>query len=131
MHQRTKLCEVVVNDIYDGIYVFTEKIKRDNGRVDIAKLDLDDNYGDSLTGGYIFRVDYWDQNNSWIPNYNNPNFPNDAVRYVYNYPDYDEITVQQKNYIQNLVGDFEDALWSNDFEDPILGTNPTSIHDHL
>ena len=121
---RTKLCEVVVNDIYNGIYVFTEKIKRDNGRVDIAKLDLDDNFGDSLTGGYIFRVDYWNQNNSWISNYNNPNFPNDAVRYVYNYPDYDEITVQQKNYIQNLVGDFEDALWSNDFEDPIIGYRP-------
>tara|TARA_B100000524_G_scaffold348371_1_gene252697 strand:- start:1823 stop:3844 length:2022 start_codon:yes stop_codon:yes gene_type:complete len=121
---RTKLCEVVVNDIYNGIYVFTEKIKRDNGRVDIAKLDLDDNFGDSLTGGYIFRVDYWNQNNSWISNYNNPNFPNDAVRYVYNYPDYDEITVQQKNYIQNLVGDFEDALWSNDFENPILGYRP-------
>ena len=121
---RTKLCEVVVNDIYNGIYVFTEKIKRDNGRVDIAKLDLDDNFGDSLTGGYIFRVDYWNQNNSWISNYNNPNFPNDAVRYVYNYPDYDEITIQQKNYIQNLVGDFEDALWSNDFEDLILGYRP-------
>ena len=121
---RTKLCEVVVNNIYNGIYVFTEKIKRDNGRVDIAKLDLDDNFGDSLTGGYIFRVDYWNQNNSWISNYNNPNFPNDAVRYVYNYPDYDEITVQQKNYIQNLVGDFEDALWSNDFEDSILGYRP-------
>ena len=121
---RTKLCEVVINDIYNGIYVFTEKIKRDNGRVDIAKLDLDDNYGDSLTGGYIFRVDYWNQNNSWISNYNNPNFPNDAVRYVYNYPDYDEITIQQKNYIQSLVGDFEDALWGNDFEDPILGYRP-------
>ena len=121
---RTKLCEVVINDIYNGIYVFTEKIKRDNGRVNIAKLDLDDNYGDSLTGGYIFRVDYWNQNNSWISNYNNPNFPNDAVRYVYNYPDYDEITIQQKNYIQSLVGDFEDALWGNDFEDPILGYRP-------
>tara|TARA_Y200000002_G_scaffold253147_1_gene209713 strand:- start:306 stop:2327 length:2022 start_codon:yes stop_codon:yes gene_type:complete len=121
---RTKLCEVVINDIYNGIYVFTEKIKRDDGRVNIAKLDFDDNYGDSLTGGYIFKVDYWNQNNSWISNYNNPNFPNDAVRYVYNYPEYDEITIQQKNYIQSLVGEFEDALWSNDFEDPILGYRP-------
>jgi hypothetical protein len=121
---RTRLCEVVINDIYNGIYVFTEKIKRDNGRVDIAKLDLDDNYSDSLTGGYIFRVDYWNQNNSWISNYNNPNFPNDAVRYVYNYPDYDEITIQQKNYIQTLVGDFEDALWNNNFEDSVLGYRP-------
>ena len=121
---RTKLCEVVINDIYNGIYVFTEKIKRDNGRVDISKLDLDDNSGDSLTGGYIFRVDYWNGNNSWVSNYNNPNFPNDAVRYVYNYPDYDEISIQQKNYIQTLVGNFEDALWGSDFDDPIFGYRP-------
>ena len=121
---RTKLCEVVINDIYNGIYVFTEKIKRDNGRVDISKLDLDDNAGDSLTGGYIFRVDYWNGNNSWVSNYNNPNFPNDEVRYVYNYPDYDEISLQQKNYIQTLVGDFEDALWGSDFDDPVFGYRP-------
>lgn len=121
---RTKLCEVVINDIYNGIYVFTEKIKRDNGRVDISKLDLDDNAGDSLTGGYIFRVDYWNGNNSWASNYNNPNFPNDEVRYVYNYPDYDEISIQQKNYIQTLIGDFEDALWGSDFNDPVFGYRP-------
>jgi hypothetical protein len=121
---RTKLCEVVINDIYNGIYVFTEKIKRDNGRVDISKLDLDDNAGDSLTGGYIFRVDYWNGNNSWVSNYNNPNFPNDEVRYVYNYPDYDEISIQQKNYIQTLIGDFEDALWGSDFDDPVFGYRP-------
>ena len=121
---RTKLCEVVINNIYNGIYVFTEKIKRDNGRVDISKIDLDDNYGDSLTGGYIFRVDYWNSNNSWLSNYNNPNFPNDEVRYVYNYPDYDEISLQQKNYIQTLVGDFEDALWGSDFDDPVFGYRP-------
>ena len=118
---RTRLCEVVIDSIYQGIYVFTEKIKRDNGRVDIAKLDLDDNYGDSLSGGYIFKVDYWNQNNSWTSFYNNPNFPNDDVHYVYNYPDYNEITAQQKNYIQTLVGDFEDALWSSNFGDSVLG----------
>ena len=121
---RTRLCEVVIDSIYQGIYVFTEKIKRDNGRVDIAKLDLDDNYGDSLSGGYIFRVDYWNQNNSWTSFYNNPNFPNDDVHYVYNYPDYNEITAQQKNYIQTLVGDFEDALWSSNFGDSALGYRP-------
>ena len=118
---RTKLCEVVINDIYQGIYVFTEKIKRDKNRVDIAKLDLDDNLGDSLTGGYIFKIDYWNNSNSWLSNYNNPNFPNDAVRYVYNYPDYDEITFPQKTYLQNKVSEFEDALWGSDFTDSILG----------
>ena len=121
---RTQLCEVVINDIYNGIYVFTEKIKKDDGRVDIAKLDLDDNLGDSLTGGYIFRVDYWNWDDSWLSNYNNPNFPNDAVRYVYNYPDPEDISNQQKTYIQNLVENFEDALWGTNFDDPILGYRP-------
>jgi hypothetical protein len=35
---RTRHCEVIVNGSYDGIYVLTEKIKRDKNRVDIARL---------------------------------------------------------------------------------------------
>ena len=121
---RTELCEVVINDIYNGIYVFTEKIKRDNGRVDIAKLDFDDNLGDSLTGGYIFKVDYWNWDDSWASDYTNPNFPNDEVRYVYNYPKSEDITSPQQDYIQNIVSDFEDALWGVNFTDSVLGYRP-------
>ncbi len=58
---RTKFCELLINDFlawdYQGVYVMMEKIKRDNNRVDIAKLDADENTGDDLTGGYIFAVD--------------------------------------------------------------------------
>ena len=32
--------------------------------MDIAKLDFDDNAGDSLTGGYIFKVDFIEPNES-------------------------------------------------------------------
>ena len=39
-----------------------EKIKRDNDRVDIAKLDFDDLAGDSLTGGYIIKIDNDNEN---------------------------------------------------------------------
>jgi len=118
---RTELCEVVINNVYNGIYVFTEKIKKDDGRVDIAKLDLDDNAGDSLTGGYIFKVDYWNNSNSWLSNYNNPNYPTSDVRYVYSYPDEIDITAPQKNYIESKVDEFEDDLWGADFNDPIIG----------
>ena len=54
---RTVYCELVVNGDYKGIYILMEKIKRDNDRVDIAKLDSNDVAGDSLTGGYIIKVD--------------------------------------------------------------------------
>ena len=125
---RTKLCEVVINDIYEGIYVFTEKIKRDPNRVAISKLDLDDNYGDSLTGGYIFKVDYWTAATSWPANYDNPNYPGNNVQFVYDYPSIEDITPQQKTYIQDEVKDFEDALWGPNFEDPTLGYRP---HIHM
>ena len=49
--------EVVINGVYKGVYIFSEKIKRDADRVDIAKLKPDDNSGDPLTGGYIFKID--------------------------------------------------------------------------
>ena len=48
---RTSLCEVLIDSSYKGIYVFGEKIKRDNNRVHIAKLTSADTTGDDLTGG--------------------------------------------------------------------------------
>lgn len=118
---RTQLCEVIINDIYEGIYVFTEKIKRDNNRVNIRRTDPLDNAGDSLTGGYIFKVDYWNQSDSWLSSYNNPNYPTNDVRFVFDYPDPLEITPQQKSYLQGTVGAFEDALWGQNFADPTIG----------
>ncbi|MFT5567309.1 MAG: hypothetical protein ACI81Y_002262, partial [Glaciecola sp.] len=132
---RTRMVEVVINEVYQGIYVFTEKIKRDNGRVDIPKLDPDDNAGDSLTGGYIFKVDYWSGSDSWPSNYDNPNYPGNEVRYVQDYPDPDDITNEQEDYIQSLVQSFEDALWSDQFESEDEGYRQyidlTSFIDYL
>ena len=54
---RTVFCELIINDDYKGIYILTEKIKRDNDRMILLRLDLDDLYGDSLTGGYILKID--------------------------------------------------------------------------
>ena len=50
--------ELIIDNDYRGLYILCEKIKRDDDRVDIAKLDEDDIYGDSLTGGYILRLDW-------------------------------------------------------------------------
>ena len=35
-----------------------EKIKRDNNRIDISKLNPDEIEGDDLTGGYILKFDW-------------------------------------------------------------------------
>jgi hypothetical protein len=109
---RTRFCEVTVNGVYQGIYVFGEKIKRDDGRVDIDKLDPDENSGEPLTGGYIFKIDYWDNQNSWKSPYHPIGHPNFDVHFVYYTPKPEEITMQQRSYIKDYVTTFESALYS-------------------
>ncbi|MEN8202530.1 MAG: CotH kinase family protein [Bacteroidota bacterium] len=117
---RAHLCEMVLNGDYQGIYVLTEKIKRDKYRVDIAKLDADDNAGDSLTGGYIFMVDYPD-GASWLSAYHNPGYPDAPVYFLPGYPKVKDITNEQYAYLKDMVSEFEDVLWGDQFMDPSLG----------
>lgn len=118
---RTSLCEVLVDSAYRGIYVFGEKIKRDNNRVDIAKLSTLDNAGDELTGGYILEQNYWDANNSFQSNYSPIDHPGFDVHFVYKEPGVDSITVPQKAYIAAFIDSLEDALYSPNFDDTLLG----------
>lgn len=45
---------------YWGVYVFMEKIKRNSGRVDIAKITQQDNTAPEVSGGYIMKIDRLD-----------------------------------------------------------------------
>lgn len=110
---RTQFCEVVVNNEYQGIYILTEKIKQDNDRVDIADLNPDENAGDDVTGGYIIKVDYYDETNSWKSKFSPLGQPGVDVFLVYHYPKPDEITGAQKTYIQNFINDFETLLYTS------------------
>ncbi|MGL5889044.1 MAG: CotH kinase family protein [Bacteroidia bacterium] len=115
---RTQHVELVINGEYVGNYVFTEKIKRDNDRVDIAKLQLTDISGDELSGGYIIKVDR--QNSpGWVSNY--PASTGGQVFIQYVYPDGDDIVPQQQTYIQNYVDSFETALNGPNFSNPLTG----------
>ncbi|MEO8587897.1 MAG: CotH kinase family protein [Flavobacteriales bacterium] len=118
---RTHLCEVLIDSVYKGIYVFGERIKRDGDRVDIAKLASDENSGDDLTGGYILTQNYWDANNSFLSNHHPIDHPDFDVHFVYVYPSPDSITVQQRGYIASYVDSLETALYSAAFADSAVG----------
>ncbi len=118
---RTRYCEVVLNNDYQGIYLLGEKIKRDDNRVDIAKLNPDENTGDDLTGGYIFKNDYYTSSDSWLSNYSPLNKPGADVYFVYYDPKPEELTIQQKNYLKDFVDSFESTLYGNDFKDRRTG----------
>ena len=118
---RARLCEVLLNSEYQGIYVFCEKIKQDKNRVDIAALTPDDTTGNQMTGGYIFKVDYHDPSNSWRSDFPAFDYPEKKVYYVYVEPKAAEITLKQKTYIQDFIRNAESALYENNFADPAIG----------
>jgi subtilisin-like proprotein convertase family protein len=118
---RNRYCEVVVNGNYVGIYTLTEKIKRGHNRVDIAKLETIENSGLNVTGGYIIKDDYWDWDDSWQLNYHPLDHPDLDVRLVYEYPKPEDISEQQKTYIQSFINDYETSLYGDNFADAELG----------
>jgi CotH kinase protein/Secretion system C-terminal sorting domain len=117
---RVRYVELILNDEYQGIYLLTEKIKRDSSRVNISRLLPTDNSGIELTGGYIFSLDK--EPNGWFSSYPTPGAINLTPRqFSYVYPKAADITPQQKNYIKQTVDDFERALNGPNFQDPSFG----------
>ncbi len=118
---RTRYCEVVVNNEYQGIYLLGEKIKQDSGRVNIARLKPSDNSGDALTGGYIIKNDYYTAADSWMSRFSPPNKPGEKVYFVYYDPKPEDLTLQQKMYIQEFFNSFETILYNPSFNAPVFG----------
>lgn len=128
---RTRFAELYIDEDYKGIYVFMEKLKRDVGRIDINKLNEDENTGEDVTGGYILKIDKtsgtnlgdgYNDLNSFVSLY----APTSAtmsqeIHFLYEYPEAEDITEAQKTYISTYVKQFEEALASNEYADSEMG----------
>jgi subtilisin-like proprotein convertase family protein len=121
---RCQYVELVMNGEYQGVYVLMEKIKRDDDRVDIAKLLPTDIAGADVTGGYIIKIDKGTGSggDGWTSNY----APDTAIGgqtifYQYEYPKDGDIVPQQEAYIQAYVDSFETALAGPNFADTATG----------
>tara|TARA_B110000967_G_scaffold209680_1_gene267031 strand:+ start:311 stop:3580 length:3270 start_codon:yes stop_codon:yes gene_type:complete len=95
-----KYCEVVLNGDYIGLYALSEKIKRDGDRVNIAKLDADENSFPEVTGGYLMQTDRPDAEDpeAWF---------NNGAGYIHEKPNADDITSTQSAYIEAVFRDFD------------------------
>jgi hypothetical protein len=102
---RVKYIEVIVNDDYKGVYILTEKIKRDSDRVNLKKISDSDNSSSEVTGGYIVKADKTTGGDvvAWtMPNYGGWN-----TDFLHHYPKTEDITDQQADYIENIFSDLE------------------------
>lgn len=123
---RTKLCEVVLNGDYIGVYVFTEKIKQNQGRVNVKELDYDAVNNNDITGGYVFKIDKLTAGGvvAWTSPYTEASPSASFTKYQVHDPSIDIINPLQINYLESYVTDFEGALLSSNFSDPVLGYEP-------
>lgn len=143
---RTKYVHLNIDGQYLGLYVLMEKIKRDKNRVNITKMANTDITGSAITGGYIFKIDKsagdnslvgWDADaiyteslgfrSKYDPNGNKLTYaafgPKKGAEtyFMYEYPKNDAIVDAQKKYVQTYFSNFEDALLSENYKDPING----------
>lgn len=131
---RTKFVELFLHDgdgpvtesHYHGVYMLVERIKWDNNRVNIQKLDPEDNSEPEITGGYIINHEYGRESHI-SSTHRNTQFA--LVR-----PQDHDITTQQRNWIQGYLGDLERALFGANFRNPDSGyeayLEPESFIDH-
>ncbi len=121
---RTRFIELVINGSYEGVYLLTEKIKRDKNRVDMAKITPYDTTAIDITGGYLLRVDKltgMDPEEYWQSPVQPPINGYNPVVYQNFDPDYYELTSNQRYYIKNYLREFEESFVSQNFMDPNVG----------
>jgi len=117
---------------YFGVYALGENIKRDNGRIDITAIEPDDNSGDALTGGYVFKSDRTASGDFIFTT--DRGFPSGiptpgGVRFVSVEPDGPDITNAQRNYLSGYVQECEDAIFGPGFQHPITGAHYSELID--
>jgi len=120
---RTKLCELIVNGEYQGVYVLMERIKQSPGRVNINKLEPQDTMNNELTGGYIIKVDKTTAGGviAWNSPYTSQAPSNNVIGFQLHDPDLSVLHPTQLTYIQEYITEWETVLKSNYFTDPDSG----------
>jgi hypothetical protein len=105
---RSRFCEVIINGQAVGLYMLTEKIKRDKNRVDIQKLQADELYGNDVTGGYILKWDKAASNSVYLRSSRQVEYP-------------DPLQPEQKAYLDAFFHEYDSVLGYNNFLDPVIG----------
>lgn len=121
---RTVLCEVVINGRYAGVYSLAESIKRGPDRMNIDKLKKTDIEGRELTGGYLLRIDTFDDDDatfrSSVPGVGQGMFMSD-ITWTCFYPKKKSLQPEQLAYISSYVDTVERAIEADNYADPVEG----------
>lgn len=105
--------EVVLNGSYIGTYTLTEQIEVNPGRVEITELKPGNTGSDQITGGYLVELDRR-EDETYIVKTTIRTLP-----FAIKSPD--APTTEQYNYIKKYLTDTENAIYADNFADPVNG----------
>jgi len=102
---RIRFCELFLNGAYRGVYVLTEKIKRDKNRINITEMLPGEINEPEISGGYIFKKDKTNGGDNIIQLQR-------GLELIIVEPKKDEIAPEQTNWLIDHLNNFEDLLYS-------------------
>lgn len=103
-----KFVDLILNGTYLGTYQISDQIDVRPHRVDIVEQDYPVTDASNITGGYLMEVDGFRDGNCFTTS-----FYSAPVRI--HYPDEEEISTSQNEYIRRFMYQFEQVLHSNNF----------------
>ncbi len=104
---RARYCEVIINNVYHGLYILQEKLKAEDERIDVTKISTTDNLLPDLSGGYIVKADKitGDDYINWtMYSWNGAN-----IEYILELPKQENATTAQVNFIKSVFFNLETA----------------------
>ena len=114
--------ELVLNGRHMGSYLLIEQVRVDKKRVAVTEMTPQDNVGDAVTGGYLLELDFhYDNEVQWIDPHGHNNQWGNGIPFGVKYPDPEDLTPQQRTYIQGYISEAANTLYGNDFKDPAKG----------
>ena len=114
--------ELVLNGRHMGSYLLIEQVRVDKKRVAVTEMTPQDNVGDAVTGGYLLELDFhYDNEVQWIDPHGHNNQWGNGIPFGVKYPDPEDLTPQQRTYIQGYISEAANTLYGNDFKDPVKG----------
>ena len=111
-----RMVDVMFNGEYKGTYQLCDQIEVKKNRVDVTEMGAEDNSGSELTGGYLVEIDaYAAEEKKW---FTTMDF---ALPVSLKYPDEDDITDAQYNYLQTSFNRMVSRVASPSYNNPVMG----------
>lgn len=110
------LVDVIFNGQYKGSYQLCDQVEVHKKRVDVTEMTSDDNEGEPLTGGYLIELDAYA--GSEPKHFTSGSY---GIPVTVHYPDNDDITPQQFEYIQKAFNTLTASVYYSYYKDEELG----------